>query len=173
MTKKMKIELREEYCAGCGLCEVYCRVAHSQSRDIIKTFKKERWTVEPRVSLVIEKPLSFPLQCQHCEDAPCVKACITGAMYKNELELTLCDEDKCVGCFTCIMECPFGAIKIKENNPSLPLKCDFCFEADEPFCVLHCPNGALTLKEKIIENVDESLNDSITQVKTEEVDTDE
>ncbi len=164
----MKIKLREEYCVGCGLCEVYCSVAHSQSKDILKTFKKERFAVEPRVSLEIEKPLSFPLQCQHCEDAPCVKACITGAMYKNEQALTLCDEDKCVGCFTCIMECPFGAIKIKGNNPSLPLKCDFCLEVGEPYCVLHCPNGALTLKETAKETVEETTGENLEEVSSGE-----
>ncbi|RQD77992.1 MAG: 4Fe-4S dicluster domain-containing protein [Candidatus Syntrophonatronum acetioxidans] len=143
----MKIELKRENCVGCGLCEIYCVVAHSPSREIIKAFKGKEERAEARLFLEINKPVSFPLQCQHCEDAPCVKGCITGAMYKNEKGVTLLNKEKCVSCYTCILECPFGAIKISKKGSPLPLKCDLCLEAGgEPYCVNNCPNGALILK---------------------------
>ncbi len=143
----MKIELKKEYCVGCGLCEIYCLVAHSSSREVIKAFKGEKEKAESRLFLEIDKPVSFPLQCQHCDDAPCVRGCITGAMYKNQEEITLLDEDKCVSCYTCILECPYGAIQISKKESLLPIKCDLCIgSGGEPYCVNNCPNGALILK---------------------------
>lgn len=143
----MKIELKQEYCVGCGLCEVYCLVAHSSSREVIKAFKGEKEKAESRLFLEIDKPVSFPLQCQHCDDAPCVRGCITGAMYKNIEGTTLLDEDKCVSCYTCILECPYGAIQISKKGSPLPIKCDLCIgSGGEPYCVNNCPNGALILK---------------------------
>jgi len=79
-----KVFVREEYCVGCRLCEIYCITAHSKSKDVIKAFKKENPRPLPRVLVEENKPVSFALQCRHCDDNPCVKACITGAMHKDE-----------------------------------------------------------------------------------------
>ena len=68
---------------GCGLCEVYCTVEHSKSKDIIKAYTKEVRPIS-RVRLEISKPISFAIQCRHCEDAPCAEACLAGAMHKDE-----------------------------------------------------------------------------------------
>jgi carbon-monoxide dehydrogenase iron sulfur subunit len=79
-----KIIAKQEVCMGCGLCEVYCIVQHSKSKDIIKAYNSEHPKPISRVRLEVNKPVSFAIQCRHCEDAPCVTACLSGAMQKDE-----------------------------------------------------------------------------------------
>lgn len=144
-----QIYVNEEYCIGCRLCEIHCLVQHSQSKKIIKAFKEEAPRAMARLVVEEEGPLSFAMQCRHCEDALCVDACMTGAMHRDEETGTVqCDEDRCVGCWMCIMVCPFGAIQRNLVGNKAASKCDLCYTEEIPVCVAHCPNEALTLVER-------------------------
>jgi carbon-monoxide dehydrogenase iron sulfur subunit len=143
-----QIYVNEEYCIGCRLCEIHCLVQHSQSKKIIKAFKEEAPRAMARVLVEEEGPLSFAMQCRHCEEAPCIEACIVGAMHRDEeTGAVLCDEDRCVGCWMCVMVCPFGAIQRNMGENKAASKCDLCYGEDLPACVANCPNEALTFVE--------------------------
>jgi carbon-monoxide dehydrogenase iron sulfur subunit len=144
-----RIYIHEEYCIGCRLCEIHCLVRHSESKKIVKAFKEEF----PRAMsmLVVEEQgyLSFALQCRHCEEAPCVEACITGAMHRDaDTNAVLCDPEKCVGCWMCIMVCHFGVIKRDMEMKQVASKCDLCLGEEVPICVQNCPNEAITFEER-------------------------
>ncbi|MFP3903189.1 MAG: 4Fe-4S dicluster domain-containing protein [Armatimonadota bacterium] len=142
-----RIRIYEEYCIGCRLCEIHCQVHHSNAKELIKAFRNERETMQPRVTVEEIGYHSFALQCRHCEDAPCIEACMTGALYRDpETGAVLCDEEKCVGCWMCIMVCPAGAIK-QGTEDNIASKCDMCIGEDVPVCVANCPNEALVLEE--------------------------
>jgi carbon-monoxide dehydrogenase iron sulfur subunit len=98
---------------------------------------------------VYEKgPVCVSLSCRHCENPSCVTACISGALYKDEESgKTKYDESQCVGCWSCLMACPFGAIR---RNPSKGkiIKCDLCEGRDKPACVEACPNAALSYEDR-------------------------
>jgi carbon-monoxide dehydrogenase iron sulfur subunit len=53
------------------------------------------------------------------------------------------DADKCVGCWSCVMMCPFGGIAICLEEGRITSKCDLCGGEGVPACVAHCPNEAL------------------------------
>ncbi len=140
-----QIYVNEEYCIGCRLCEIHCAVQHSRSKKIIKAFKEEAPRALARVLVEEEGPLSFAMQCRHCEDAPCIEACMVGAMHRDEeTGAVLCDEDRCVGCWMCVMVCPFGAIQRNLVGNKVASKCDLCYGEEMPVCVANCPNEALT-----------------------------
>ena len=142
-----RIQVHQEYCIGCRLCEIHCLVQHSHSKKIVKAFKETPRAMS-RLLVEEEGPLSFAVQCRHCVDAPCVEACISGAMHKDERTgAVLCDQDRCVGCWTCIMVCPFGAIQRSVTGRHVASKCDLCVAEETPVCVAHCPNEALVLEE--------------------------
>ena len=145
-----RVYAKEEFCIGCKLCEIYCVVSHSKYKDVLKTFKKEKDLPLSRIIVEESKPLSFALQCRHCDDAPCTKACIVGAMVKEEeTGVVTNEEDRCVGCWTCILVCPFGAIQRDGQGHKVASKCNLCAEEEAPACVTKCPNRALeyTIKQ--------------------------
>jgi len=141
----LKIQINEEFCIGCRLCEVHCLVEHSRSKDIVKAFKRESPRALARVHVEEKGAVSFALQCRHCNTPSCVYACLTGAMHRDERGVVLHDAEKCIGCWSCIMVCPFGAITRDERSRKVASKCDLCPGRTTPSCVEHCPNEALTL----------------------------
>ncbi len=142
-----KIVAREEYCIGCRLCEIHCQVKHSSSRKIIKAFRDERDRMVSGVQVERSGYVSFALQCRHCHDADCIQACITGAMQKDpETGAVICDEQRCVGCWTCIMVCPAGAVRAGKDRTAVS-KCDLCLDAGFPVCISNCPNEAIVLED--------------------------
>jgi len=140
----MKILAKPEVCIGCHLCEVWCAVSHSRSKDIIKAFLHEKEKPSPRICVEDRVPLSFAIQCRNCDEPECVAACISGAIYKDIDGIVKHDPEKCVGCYSCIMACPFGSIR-KDLNSYKVVKCDLC--NGDPQCVKKCPNNALVIIE--------------------------
>lgn len=136
----------EEVCMGCTLCQVNCILAHSSEHSLIKAYRGMR--PQPRIKLAQNRPLSIAVQCHHCSDPPCVNACLTGAMHKDQATGHVNhDRDRCTGCLTCVMACPFGAIIFEPGKSTIPWKCDLCSDLDVPACVANCPNEALVLEE--------------------------
>lgn len=132
---------------GCGLCEVFCIVQHSKSKNIIKAYKRESPRPSSRTRLEEDRPISFSVQCRYCENAPCIEACLSGAMYLDEKTgLVMHDAEKCMGCWTCIMVCPYSVIRMDTSAHKI-IKCDLCPELDVPACVANCPNEALVYQE--------------------------
>ena len=143
-----KLSVRLERCTGCKRCEIGCMEAHPASEPQFK----------PATRIFVEPAgweRAAPVVCRHCREAFCVSACMTGCMQKDPvtgLVTNMGHEQKCVGCWMCIMACPFGVITPgpEPTNPSafaVALKCDFCPDRDTPACVEACPNQAIEVLE--------------------------
>jgi len=52
---------------------------------------------------------TLPMMCQHCETAPCVDVCPTGASFRRADGIVLVDKHICIGCRYCMMACPYKA----------------------------------------------------------------
>jgi carbon-monoxide dehydrogenase iron sulfur subunit len=138
-------------CLACLTCELVCAEVHSQSKDL-KTAIYEDPLPRSRihVELIDEKGdlyhfRSIAIQCRNCEEPLCVQACISGGLYKDSLTgKVLINDEKCVGCWSCIMVCPFGAV-IRYEEIHRAVKCDHCFDRELPACVEACPTSALLL----------------------------
>lgn len=140
-----RIQSREKYCLACRLCEIGCLVVHSKSKNVISAFRNERATVVPAMRVEESGGVSFAVQCRHCTDAPCLEACISGALTRDaRTGAVVFDQMRCVGCWSCIMVCPAGAIA-RGADRKVASKCDLCVGVgrETPACVECCPNGAL------------------------------
>ena len=133
-------------CLGCRSCEIACAVEHSKTKSLFgAVFEDDIPVHRVKVEHAVVEPI--PVRCQHCKDAKCVIACMSGAMSKDEKGSTKHDKDKCVGCWMCIMVCPFGAIKKQDK---IVVKCDLCPEKDGKYaCVEACPTKALFAVEAV------------------------
>jgi carbon-monoxide dehydrogenase iron sulfur subunit len=128
---------------GCGLCQVYCKVEHSLSKDILKAFKRETPSPMTRIRIERNGQACFSVQCRHCDEPLCVYACLTGAMTRDPVSGTVCvDSKKCIGCWTCVIMCPLAALA-RDKERKVVAKCDLCPDRDVPACVTNCPNEAL------------------------------
>ena len=99
------------------------------------------------------KTYSLPMLCQHCETAPCVDVCPTGASFRRPDGIVLVDKHICIGCRYCMMACPYKARSFVHENltnqlPEAPRgkgtveSCNFCVHRvdrdREPACVEAC-----------------------------------
>ncbi|MGD2251943.1 MAG: 4Fe-4S binding protein [Anaerolineales bacterium] len=92
---------------------------------------------------------SFPNKCRHCNPAPCMTVCPTGAIRRDgERDIVLVDDAKCIACAMCAMVCPFDVLTFYTIGTKLSaVKCDHCIERQSsgkiPACVEACKTGAL------------------------------
>jgi electron transport protein HydN len=113
----------------------------------------------PRLTLVKTYRVSAPVGCHHCQDAPCAAACPQKALYVSD-EIVKIRQDRCIGCSSCILACPFGAIDIVSASKMVTrgkfeyrvarkpviIKCDLCAarEKEGPACIRACLTDALS-----------------------------
>ena len=142
-----RIYAREEYCMDCRLCEIHCIVKHAKPKNDTRTYRAARHNMHPCLRIESSGSVSFAVHCRHCEDAPCIEACIAGAMTREpQTGAVICDQAKCVGCWSCIMVCSAGAVRVGKTGTAAS-KCDLCMGEETPACVLNCPNEALVYEE--------------------------
>lgn len=139
-----KVYVNEVWCLGCHLCEYYCAYSHSEAKDMVKALKGKK--INPCIQVEEKETIHFAVACRHCDDAVCKKSCIAGAI-KRINGVIVVDKSKCVGCYTCVASCPYGAIM--PSDKGVVQKCELCAETSEgvPACVQGCPNQAIEYKE--------------------------
>lgn len=150
-------------CVGCHACATSCKGWNSggysapltdtdpygPSPDGVWFNRVHSFEMDPGDTGVT---LHFPRSCLHCDNAPCVTVCPTGASYKrSEDGIVLVDADLCIGCKLCSWACPYGAREYDEDAGVMK-KCTLCVdkiynenlppESRVPACVAACPTGA-------------------------------
>ncbi len=152
-----RVYVNEEWCLGCHLCEYYCAFAAEREADksltqndmarVLKDMK-----INPRIKIEEDDSISFAVSCRHCNEPLCVKGCITGALSIEKDGVITIDKDRCIGCYTCILCCPYGAVSPSDDG--VVQKCELCIskngdpQGGTPQCVKGCPNGAIVFEER-------------------------
>ena len=159
-------------CTGCKACEVACFTVHSRQHNPIgKTVGTVTVPVTPRLYLTKFEKGCMPVQCKHCEDAPCLNACTKGAISRIDCQVIV-DPEKCIGCKDCMQACPFGAIALppyaknghvvaQAMSPEPQVfasKCDLCQGIEGgPACVRVCPHEALRIVDPEAEREEKNI----------------
>jgi tetrathionate reductase subunit B len=147
-------------CNGCYSCQVACKDEHvgndwspyaKPQPDAGQFWLHLTEHIQGTVPKV--KMHYVPMLCMHCDDAPCVRACPSGAIAKRDDGLVLIDPEKCTGSRLCVDACPYGAIYFNDGL-NIAQKCTGCahlLDSGEwrvPRCVDSCPTGALRFGEE-------------------------
>lgn len=143
-----RVFVDEKWCLGCHLCEYYCAFANSGNPDMVKALKNG--LNNQRIQIEGDNHVSFAVSCRHCEEPYCISACITGALSIDGGVVRI-DPDRCVGCYTCILNCPYGAIlPSSAGKENAAVKCELCIENSNgmPACVKGCINNAIIYEER-------------------------
>ncbi|MCL5958954.1 MAG: 4Fe-4S dicluster domain-containing protein [Chloroflexi bacterium] len=140
----VQLDAEDNPCAGCLTCELACAAEHSGSHDIVLA-TLENPLPQSRLFVMPADHRAVPVLCRHCQDAPCVDACISGALQKdavNGIVTNTSNGRKCIGCWMCVMACPYGVI-VPGPLADVAVKCDLCPDRETPACVDSCPSGVL------------------------------
>ncbi|MHB8919290.1 MAG: 4Fe-4S dicluster domain-containing protein [Desulfocucumaceae bacterium] len=130
-------------CMFCGTCELACSVRNSGGRNLREYLESEN--IKPGSIWVIRSGQGIEAGlCRSCRYPQCVESCITAAMSLDQGRVNY-DKDKCAACWSCVMGCPFGAVKADPSGKAV-IRCDGCGERAVPACVESCPTGALMLE---------------------------
>lgn len=150
-------------CIGCDACTVACKQENGTPLD---TFFARVLNVETGTYPNVKR-LYIPVLCNHCEDAPCLKACPNKAIFRRQDGIVLLDQDRCRGTGACVSACPYGNIILHRHDEGWYLnddepyerdfvkprlregvarKCTYCAhrvdEGLKPACVVACPTTA-------------------------------
>lgn len=138
----MIFDLDLDKCTACGACAVACMDQNDIWPDKGDQPFRRIGSLEKAGSSTVRY---LSIACMHCDDAPCISACPTGCLRKDQNHLTVYDETLCIGCHSCAMACPYGAPSYGVTGKIR--KCTGCAVrveyGMEPACVRVCPTKAL------------------------------
>ncbi|MFV2065930.1 MAG: 4Fe-4S dicluster domain-containing protein [Pirellulales bacterium] len=139
-----------ERCLGCMTCVVECSMSHTTAQTLAEALRAKK-PPESRIFVESIGDVAVPIQCFHCEDAPCVTVCPTEAIRRDvEGGPVVLETKLCSGCRQCLLVCPYGVIDTSRHETAV-IKCDQCVErldaGLEPACVASCPTGAVGFEE--------------------------
>jgi molybdopterin-containing oxidoreductase family iron-sulfur binding subunit len=165
-------------CEGYMECVAACVKENNLDRksntQYIRIFEMEHGEMSPEVGdgkyfheVPVEDHFYMGVQCYHCQNAPCTKACPVKATWQEPDGIVVVDYDWCIGCRYCMAACPYYGRRFNWNEPQVPLadmtkkqhylgnrmrrkgqmeKCTFCVQRSRegrlPACVEACPTGA-------------------------------
>ena len=175
---KFGYALNLSICIGCRKCAEACHHENNHDRatnnSYIRVLEMDKGSIDMETGSVdydhpVPQPDKFymPVQCQQCDNAPCVSVCPVEATWKEEDGIVVVDYDWCIGCRYCEAACPYHARRFNWTKPEVPAdeinpdqsylsnrirpqgvmeKCTFCLhrtrEGRMPACLEACPTGA-------------------------------
>jgi len=153
----MVIDLKK--CVGCYSCALACKIENGTPKSVYWS----KVLVSEKGKYPTTRMIFLPLLCMHCQNAPCIHVCPTGATYKRQDGIVIVDYDKCMGCRYCELSCPYDArvfieeLKglqpdgvltpyeekmFKKHHIGVEEKCTFCSDridkGKDPICVSTC-----------------------------------
>jgi Fe-S-cluster-containing dehydrogenase component len=165
-------------CNGNGKCMEACNKENNHHRGIdqsyIRVLEMTKGTMDMEYGNTtydhtVPQPDKYymPVQCQQCDNPPCVTVCPVEATWKEEDGIVVVDYNWCIGCRYCEAACPYHARRFNWEPPEIPPdeinpnqsylsnrirpqgtmeKCHFCLhrtrEGRLPACLEACPTGA-------------------------------
>ncbi len=175
---KFGYALNLSICVGCRRCAEACHQENNHDRpsgnSYIRVLEMQKGSLDLEKGNVtythpVADPEKFymPVQCQQCDNPPCVHVCPVEATWKEKDGIVVVDYNWCIGCRYCEAACPYHARRFNWTKPEVPAaeinpqqgylsnrlrpqgvmeKCTFCLhrtrEGRLPACLEACPTGA-------------------------------
>lgn len=177
-------------CIGCRRCAQACHEENNHDRpsheSYIRVLEMRKGSIDMETGDAhYEHPVPqgdkfyMPVQCQQCDNPPCVNVCPVEATWKEDDGIVVVDYNWCIGCRYCEAACPYHARRFNWQKPQIPAdevnpnqgylsnrvrpqgvveKCTFCLhrtrEGRLPACLEACPTGARVFGNMLDPNSD-------------------
>ena len=148
--------VNSERCYACKTCSIGC--ANEKMLPAGVLLRRVR-TFDTATGIAM-----VSMACNHCDEPACLAVCPQSCYTKDEATgLVIQNHDLCIGCKSCVMACPFGAVsvattqvpvlmgdvRVGSQTKSFVLKCDLCVDRPGgPACAEACPTKGLTLVDE-------------------------
>lgn len=146
-------------CIGCRACEVACKQWNQLPAEepewtgtyqVHPHFTDKTWRhvkfIEKKDERNEPKWLLMSDVCKHCNQAGCLEACPTGAIYRTPFGTVDINQDTCNGCRYCVSACPFGVVAFNHGTGRVN-KCSFCVDRTsdgmQTACAKTCPTRSI------------------------------
>ncbi|MCA9184447.1 MAG: 4Fe-4S dicluster domain-containing protein [Planctomycetales bacterium] len=165
-------------CNGNGACVEACHRENNHDRatnqSYIRVLEMPKGTMDmEQGNTTYQHPVPaddrfyMPVQCQQCDEPPCVDVCPVEATWKEDDGIVVVDYNWCIGCRYCEAACPYHARRFNWKAPEVPAaeinpdqgylsnrirpqgvveKCHYCLHRTRagrlPACLEACPTGA-------------------------------
>ena len=175
---KFMFALNLSVCNGNGKCVEACHIENNHDRDTNQSYIRvlempngtmdmEKGSTTYTHPVPAEDKFYLPVQCQQCDNPPCVSVCPVEATWKEDDGIVVVDYNWCIGCRYCMAACPYHARRFNWKSPTIPPddvnpdqaylgnrirpqgvveKCHFCMQRTRrgrlPACLEACPTGA-------------------------------
>ena len=117
-------------CVGCRRCAEACHVENNHDRadhqSYIRVFEMSKGSIDfahgdPSYDHPVpaDDKYYMPVQCQHCDNAPCVSVCPVEATWKEKDGIVVVDYNWCIGCRYCEAACPYHARRFNWKKPEI------------------------------------------------------
>ena len=149
----LTVFVNPERCIGCMQCEFACAVEHSLTKEPAFAVSEVPLPI-PRIDVDpgLLAGTAYPSKCRHCDPAPCIGVCPTGALFRDpDHDVVLVNEQACIACAMCAIVCPFDVLTYAPTATSagrtVAVKCDQCIDRLRhgltPACAEACKVNAL------------------------------
>ena len=132
----------QDRCIGCHACTVACKEEHQVPLGVFRTWVKY---IETGAFPQTRRDFGV-MRCNHCDNAPCIEICPTHSLFRRSDGIVDFDNQRCIGCKSCMQACPYDALYI-DPGTNTAAKCNFCAHRVEqnlePACVIVCPTQAI------------------------------
>lgn len=149
--KRLAMVIDLQKCTACGGCILSCKSENNVQRGISWASKISETSGKfPDVKIDF-----VPTLCNHCEKAPCIKACPTKpkTMHKGYGNITMHNPKTCIGCKRCMKKCPYGVISFHKEEPQADWR-------NTDVLIEGCTSSAKEINEKVKGNVIAHYNEA-------------
>ncbi len=154
--KQLGFAFDQSRCIGCRTCQLACKDYKDTQVKVnfrrVYEYEGGDWQQDENGVVRAQIFAAYAsISCNHCDNPACMRVCPVSAIEKHpETGIVEIDPEKCIGCGSCAIGCPYGAPQKVEATNKFD-KCNLCRErleeGQKPICVEACPTRALDFGE--------------------------
>ena len=162
MKKQYGFFIDVEKCIGCFTCAMACKNQYHQPETVVW---RQVYPISEEIYPYHERAF-YSLACNHCENPTCLNVCPVKAYYKREDGIVVHEQDKCIGCGTCVDVCEFDAISLTQKLNVTVAQVNEALCKGCGTCATYCPTNAIDIRHFKDQQIESMLKAFLLEEET-------